>query len=35
MEQITSRANPLCAHLRKLASSRAYREETGEFLCDR
>lgn len=34
MEQITSRTNPLCTHLRKLASSRAYREETGEFLCD-
>ena len=34
MEQITSRANPLCVHFRKLASSRAYREEAGEFLCD-
>ena len=34
MEEITSRKNPLCAHFRKLASSRAYREETGEFLCD-
>ena len=34
MERITSRKNPLCAHFRKLASSRAYREETGEFLCD-
>lgn len=34
MERITSRANPLCTHFRKLASSRAYREETGEFLCD-
>lgn len=33
-EMITSRANPLCTHFRKLASSRAYREETGEFLCD-
>lgn len=33
-EVITSRRNPLCAHLRKLASSRTYREETGEFLCD-
>lgn len=33
-EIITSRANPLCTHFRKLASSRAYREETGEFLCD-
>ncbi len=30
----TSRANPLCAHFRKLASSRAYRQEAGEFLCD-
>lgn len=34
MEMITSRSNPLCSHFRKLASSRAYREETGEFLCD-
>ncbi len=34
MERITSRTNPLCTHFRKLASSRAYREETGEFLCD-
>ena len=33
-EVITSRQNPLCAHFRKLASSRAYREECGEFLCD-
>ena len=33
-ELITSRHNPLCAHFRKLAASRAYREETGEFLCD-
>lgn len=33
-EVITSRANPLCAHLRRLASSRAYREERGEFLGD-
>ncbi len=34
MEIITSRNNPLCTHFRKLARSRAYREETGEFLCD-
>lgn len=34
MERITSRTNPLCTHFRKLASSRAYREEAGEFLCD-
>lgn len=34
MEIITSRTNPLCTHFRKLASSRSYREETGEFLCD-
>lgn len=33
-EVVTSRHNPLCVHFRKLASSRAYREETGEFLCD-
>ena len=34
METITSRTNPLCTHFRKLASSKGYREETGEFLCD-
>lgn len=34
MEMITSKTNPLCVHLRKLSSSRSYREETGEFLCD-
>lgn len=34
MEIITSKGNPLCVHLRKLASSRSYREETGELLCD-
>ena len=34
METITSRSNPLCTHFRKLARSRTYREETGEFLCD-
>ena len=30
MEYITSRQNPICTHFRKLASSRAYREETGD-----
>ena len=34
MEIITSRSNPLCTHLRKLASDRAYRRKSGEFLCD-
>ena len=34
METITSRTNPLCTHLRKLASSGAYRRQQGEFLCD-
>ena len=33
-ERITSRHNPLIAHIRSLASSRAYREEHGEYLCD-
>lgn len=33
-EQITSRANPLMTHIRKLASSRAHRYETGEYLGD-
>lgn len=31
MERITSRANPLCTHIRKLRSSAAYRRERGEF----
>ena len=34
MERITSRQNPLMAHIRKLAASRSYRERTGEFLGD-
>ena len=34
MEIITSRSNPLCTHIRKLASSRSYRERQGQFLCD-
>ena len=34
MERITSRSNPLCTHLRKLAASPQHRRETGEFLCD-
>ena len=34
METITSRSNPLCTHLRKLASDRAYRRKSGQFLCD-
>ena len=33
-EVVTSRQNPLCARFRKLAASRTFREETGEFLCD-
>ena len=34
METITSRQNPLCTHLRKLAASASYRRQRGEFLCD-
>jgi TrmH family RNA methyltransferase len=34
VERITSRKNPLCAHLRRLAASASYRRERGEFLCD-
>lgn len=34
MEHITSRTNPLCTHLRKLAASASYRRGCGEFLCD-
>lgn len=33
-ERITSRANPLMTHIRKLAASRSYRCETGEYLGD-
>ena len=33
-ERITSRSNPLLAHIRKLAVSRSHRYETGEFLGD-
>lgn len=34
MEHITSRKNPKIQHLKKLGSSKSYREECGEFLCD-
>ena len=34
MEIITSRKNPLCTHIRRLAVEGKYRRETGEFLCD-
>ena len=34
MEIVASRQNPLIKHLRKLASSRAYRMQSGEYLCD-
>lgn len=34
MERITSRANPLLGHMKKLIKDRSYRRETGEFLCD-
>ena len=34
MEIITSRANSLCTHLRKLGTSASYRRQNGEFLCD-
>lgn len=33
-EQITSRKNPLLQHVRKLLSSRSYREECGEYAAD-
>lgn len=33
-ERITSRANPLMAHIRRLAASRSRRYETGEYLGD-
>ena len=34
MEMITSRQNPLCTHIRKLASSASSRRQKSEFLCD-
>lgn len=33
-EKITSRTNPLMTHIRKLATSSAYRRKSGEFVCD-
>ena len=33
-ERITSAQNPLLRHIRKLQSSRGYREGCGEFVCD-
>ena len=33
-ERITSRANPLMTHIRKLASSRAYRQSSGAYMGD-
>ena len=33
-ERITSNQNPLLRHIRKLQTSRAYREECGEFVAD-
>ena len=34
VERITSRTNKLVTHIRKLVSSRSYRSEQGEYLCD-
>lgn len=34
MDAIRSKQNPLCIHLRRLADSRSYRRERGEFFCD-
>ena len=34
MEKITSRANSLLIHMKKLAASAAYRREQGVYLCD-
>ncbi len=34
MSVLTSRQNPLCAHLRKLASHSRYRSQSGEYLAD-
>lgn len=34
MSVLTSRQNPLCAHLRKLKTQRSYRRDCGEYLAD-
>ena len=34
MEYVTSRHNGVVQHVKKLASNRKYRRETGEFLCE-
>jgi len=34
MENITSRRNPICVHIKRLGENRSYRYEHGEFLCD-
>ena len=34
MQRLSSRKNPLIAHLRKLGADRTYRMQCGEFLCD-
>ena len=34
VERITSAQNPLIQHIRKLQTTRSYREECGEFVCD-
>lgn len=34
MERVTSRNNPLAAHVKKLRGSRSYRRETGCFFCE-
>ena len=34
METITSRQNPLCVQIRKLAADAGYRRKTARFLCD-
>jgi len=34
MERLTSRKNPVIAHMRALGADRAYRREKNEFLCD-
>lgn len=34
MDVLTSRQNPLCAHLRKLTAQRSYRRKSGEYLAD-
>jgi len=34
MENLTSRRNSICQHIKKLGANKSYRDEHGQFLCD-